>query len=68
MNISLVFRFLLASLLWGIWFYQLRTAKPIYGLGSVWTAEKEKPDLYNSVLVVQGLRSFISGGVLLAAK
>src|SRR5947207_6694231 len=42
MNISLVFRFLLASLLWGIWFYQLRTAKLIYGLGSVWTTEKRE--------------------------
>lgn len=64
MNVGLVFGFFLTFLLWGIWFYQLRTGKLLYGFWRVWTTEKEKPDLYNSVLVVQGL-GFLIGSILL---
>ena len=64
MNVTVVFRFLLAFLLWGIWFYQLRTGKLIYGFGRVWTTEKEKPDLYSSVLALQGL-GFLIGSILI---
>lgn len=64
MNVDLAFGFLIGLILWCVWFYQLRTGKLIYGLGRVWTTEKEKPDLYTLILGVQGL-GFLIGSLLL---
>lgn len=64
MNLSLVLRFLLCLLLWGMWVYQVKTGKLLGGNWRVWTTEKERPKLFFAVVAIQGL-GFLVGSIWL---